>query len=148
MSDFLPIVKFSPNLIYRSDCKVVLSQKALGRKVAIEIQNYDSSSDEEEGSLEEKKEKPKEVIYEQIVTQEDLDWFYKSDVMPSPDFFDPNVVDMHQYYQKGAPEPSPLEAQIKASLKNRFEQNRHHKAILSKTLEIADVNENDFFFNS
>lgn len=55
------------------------------------MESYDSDN-------EETKEQKKEVIYEQIVTKEDMEWFYKSDIMPSPEFLDSFIVDMHPYY--------------------------------------------------
>ena len=74
-----------------------------------------------------------------------MEWFYKSDIMPSPEFLETSIVDMHPYYQRGSPEPSEQELNIKASLKNWFELNRQHKLIQNKILEIDDVNENSFF---
>jgi len=57
----LPVAKFNPNLVYWSDCRITLSNKALSRKIAFEFENYDSSSEEE---TKDKPSKPKEIIYE------------------------------------------------------------------------------------
>jgi len=47
-----------------------------------------------------------------------MEWFYKSDIMPSPEFLDSFIVDMHPYYQKGNHEMGETEMKIKQSLKN------------------------------
>ncbi len=89
-----------------------------------------------------------EVTNTPIITTEELDWFYGMDVNPAPKSLNQEVIDPVPYYLKDAPHITEDEARIKSTLKNRFEHSKARKALQTKVLEIDDVDENTFFFNS
>ena len=89
-----------------------------------------------------------EVTNVPIITTEELDWFYGSDVMPPPQSLDQRVVDPVPYYLWDAPAITQEELKIKSSLKNWFENTKARRAIQTQIHEIDDVQEDSFFFNS